>query len=55
MGHARIIALYVTICCIAFVISKIIISVLLYRRWKRKNMVYADSLSGIVTIMRKFS
>ncbi|KAH9779464.1 Receptor-like serine/threonine-protein kinase [Citrus sinensis] len=51
MGNARIIAFYVTICCIAFVISKIIISVLLYRRWKRKNMVYTDSVSGGKMVM----
>jgi hypothetical protein len=47
MGNAVVIALYITICCVAFVISKIIISVLLYRRWKRRHMVYEDGFSGI--------
>uniref|UniRef100_A0A2K1YI55 Uncharacterized protein n=1 Tax=Populus trichocarpa TaxID=3694 RepID=A0A2K1YI55_POPTR len=46
MAEAQFIAFYITVCCIAFIISKIIISVLLYKRWKRKHMIYeVDGLS----------
>ncbi|XP_044474085.1 receptor-like serine/threonine-protein kinase At1g78530 isoform X2 [Mangifera indica] len=51
MGNVRVIAFYITICCIAFIISKIVVSVLLYRRWKRKNMVSADGLSDGKIVM----
>ncbi|KAK4851235.1 hypothetical protein QYF36_013488 [Acer negundo] len=51
MGNAPVIAFYITISCIAFVISKIIISVLLYRRWKRKHLIYADGFSGGKMVM----
>ncbi|KAJ0045042.1 hypothetical protein Pint_04865 [Pistacia integerrima] len=51
MGNVRVIAFYITICCIAFIISKIVVSVLLYRRWKRKNMVYSDGFSGGKIVM----
>ncbi|KAJ7981918.1 Receptor-like kinase [Quillaja saponaria] len=51
MGNALLLAFYITICCIAFVISKIIISVLLYRRWKRKHMLYEDGISGGKMVM----
>uniref|UniRef100_A0A5B7B919 Protein kinase domain-containing protein n=1 Tax=Davidia involucrata TaxID=16924 RepID=A0A5B7B919_DAVIN len=44
MGNARMLAFYITICVVAFVISKIIIAILLYRRWQRKHMVVQDSL-----------
>lgn len=47
MGNALILAFYITICCIAFVISKIIIAVLIYRRWKRKHLVFEHGFSGI--------
>ncbi|CAO2833270.1 unnamed protein product [Amaranthus hypochondriacus] len=40
------ITLYIAISCIAFVISKIIISILLYNKWKRKHMSVQDSYSG---------
>ncbi|KAK9269097.1 hypothetical protein L1049_000866 [Liquidambar formosana] len=53
MGKAILVALYITICCVAFVTSKIIISVLLYRRWKRKHMVYEDGFSGGKLVMFK--
>lgn len=46
MGNAPVVAFYIAISCIAFVISKIIISILLYKRWKRKQMVYEDEYSG---------
>lgn len=46
MGSPQVVAFYITISCVAFVISKIIISILLYKRWKRKQMVHEDGLSG---------
>jgi hypothetical protein len=48
MGNAVVLAFYITVCFVVFVISKIIIAVLLYRRWKRKQMVYEDGFSGMV-------
>ncbi|PON98571.1 Serine/threonine protein kinase [Trema orientale] len=51
MGNPPIVAFYITISCVAFVISKIIISVLLYKRWKRKQMVYEDGFSGGKIVM----
>ncbi|KAJ4981734.1 hypothetical protein NE237_032571 [Protea cynaroides] len=51
MGNAAFLAFYITICCIAFVISKIVISVLLYWRWKRKHSVFHDSVSGGKMVM----
>lgn len=51
MGNAVLLAFYITVCCVAFVISKIIISVLLYRRWKRKHMVSEDGFSGGKMVM----
>lgn len=44
-------AFYITICCVAFITSKIIIAVLLYRRWKRKDMVYEDGFAGGKMVM----
>ncbi|KAH7658357.1 Non-specific serine/threonine protein kinase protein [Dioscorea alata] len=44
MGN--LVALYITICCLAFIVSKIIISVLLYKRWTRKHRVMEDSMTG---------
>lgn len=46
MSNARIISFYIAISCLAFVTSKIIISVLLYKRWKRKHVSVQDSYSG---------
>ncbi|XP_042500702.1 receptor-like serine/threonine-protein kinase At1g78530 isoform X2 [Macadamia integrifolia] len=51
MGNAAILAFYITVCCIAFVVSKIVISVLLYRRWKRKHSIFRDSASGGKMVM----
>ncbi|KAG6637063.1 hypothetical protein I3843_11G150000 [Carya illinoinensis] len=51
MGNSMVLAFYITVCCVAFVISKIIISVLLYRRWKRKHMVSEDGYSGGKMVM----
>lgn len=53
MGKAQDIAFYITVCCIAFIISKIIISVLLYKRWKRKHSIYEDGFSGGKIVMFK--
>ncbi|KAK6946583.1 Serine-threonine/tyrosine-protein kinase, catalytic domain [Dillenia turbinata] len=46
MENSQALVFYITICVVAFIISKIIIAVLLYKRWKRKNMIYNDSVSG---------
>ncbi|XP_074568993.1 receptor-like serine/threonine-protein kinase At1g78530 isoform X2 [Curcuma longa] len=53
MASSPVIALYITICCLAFVMSKIIISFLLYRRWARKRTIIDDTLSsGRMVIFR---
>ncbi|XP_054811605.1 receptor-like serine/threonine-protein kinase At1g78530 [Prosopis cineraria] len=46
MSKSLLLAFYITVSCIAFVISKIIISVLLYKRWKRKHMIHAEGYAG---------
>ncbi|XP_019153977.1 PREDICTED: receptor-like serine/threonine-protein kinase At1g78530 [Ipomoea nil] len=46
MGNSRILPFYITVCVVSFVISKIVITVLCYRRWKRKQMEVHDSLSA---------
>ena len=51
MANAVVLAFYITVCYVVFVISKIIISVLLYRRWKRNQMVCKDGFSGMVLIL----
>ncbi|KAK4355337.1 hypothetical protein RND71_024308 [Anisodus tanguticus] len=53
MGKSKSIALYVTICVVSFVVSKIIMTILCYRRWKRKQMVVQDSLYGGKLVMFK--
>ncbi|KAI7754720.1 hypothetical protein M8C21_009480 [Ambrosia artemisiifolia] len=45
MGSSKFLGLYITICILAFVISKITIAVLCYRRWQRKQLVIQDSFS----------
>lgn len=50
MENSLVIASYITISCIAFVASKIVIAVLLYRRWKRKQEIYADGFSGMILV-----
>ncbi|CAN6445530.1 unnamed protein product [Victoria cruziana] len=55
MGNARILAFYITICCVAFIISKIIISVLLYLRWCKKRQVFQDNISGGKMVIFKSS
>ncbi|KAF9587858.1 hypothetical protein IFM89_006112 [Coptis chinensis] len=44
-------AFYITISCVAFVVSKIVIAVLLYRRWQRKHQVFQESMSGGKMVM----
>ncbi|XP_021773932.1 receptor-like serine/threonine-protein kinase At1g78530 [Chenopodium quinoa] len=51
MSNAKIITLYITISCLAFVTSKIIISILLYKKWKRKHISVQDSYSGGKMVM----
>ncbi|KAK9153258.1 hypothetical protein Sjap_000738 [Stephania japonica] len=51
MGNSQIIAFYITVSCVAFVASKIIISVLLYKRWQRKHQVFQDGMSGGKMVM----
>ncbi|XP_024966685.1 receptor-like serine/threonine-protein kinase At1g78530 [Cynara cardunculus var. scolymus] len=47
MGNARFLGLYITISVLAFVISKITIAILMYRRWQRKHLVMQQStISG---------
>ncbi|XP_031116521.1 receptor-like serine/threonine-protein kinase At1g78530 [Ipomoea triloba] len=47
MGNSRnLLPFYITVCVVSFVISKIVIAVLCYRRWKRKHMEVHDSLSA---------
>ncbi|XP_064965212.1 receptor-like serine/threonine-protein kinase At1g78530 isoform X1 [Musa acuminata AAA Group] len=46
MTGSTALALYITISCLAFVISKIVVSCLLYRRWTRKHKIIQDTLSG---------
>ncbi|XP_060188879.1 receptor-like serine/threonine-protein kinase At1g78530 [Lycium barbarum] len=53
MGNSKVIALYITICVVLFIVSKIIMTILCYRRWKRKQMVVQDSLSGGKLVMFK--
>lgn len=51
MANSGVSALYITVGCIAFIISKIIISVLLYKRWARKRRIVEESLSGKVLFL----
>lgn len=47
--------LYITICVIAFVISKVIIASLLYWRWSRNKRVCEDTMAGGKMILFKSS
>ncbi|TYK20277.1 receptor-like serine/threonine-protein kinase [Cucumis melo var. makuwa] len=53
MDKGQAIAFYVTINCITFVVSKIFIALLLYKRWKRRHIIYEDGISGGKMIMFK--
>ncbi|KAK2368306.1 Leucine-rich repeat protein kinase family protein [Trifolium repens] len=46
MRKSVVIAFSITICFIAFVISKIIISILLYKRWRKKHLIYEEGYTG---------
>ncbi|CAA7402076.1 unnamed protein product [Spirodela intermedia] len=46
MANGRVMAFYITVCCIAFVASKVVISVLLYKRWLRKRRIIEEGFSG---------
>ncbi|KAH1218253.1 Receptor-like serine/threonine-protein kinase [Glycine max] len=46
MKNSLVIAFSITICSIAFVISKIVISVLLYKRWRRKHLIHEEGYPG---------
>ncbi|CAI9784300.1 unnamed protein product [Fraxinus pennsylvanica] len=45
MGNTRFLPLYITVCVLAFAISKIVMAVLCYRRWKRKQMAVQNSFT----------
>ncbi|CAI9294985.1 unnamed protein product [Lactuca saligna] len=45
-NSTRFLGLYITICVLAFIISKITIAVLCYRRWQKKQFVIQDTFSG---------
>ncbi|KAL5731900.1 hypothetical protein ACHQM5_004584 [Ranunculus cassubicifolius] len=51
MANGALVGFYITISVIAFVISKIIMAVLIYRRWHRKHQVFQNSLSGGKMVM----
>ncbi|GKV34448.1 hypothetical protein SLEP1_g42821 [Rubroshorea leprosula] len=53
MGNAQILALYITISVITFVLSKIIDSVLIYKRWKRKQIVFAEGFVEDIEIKQQ--
>ncbi|KAI9083175.1 hypothetical protein K1719_034908 [Acacia pycnantha] len=52
MSKSLLLGFYITISFIAFVISKSIILVLLYKRWKRKHMIHEGYAGGKMVIFR---
>lgn len=46
MANAKETTLYITISVIVFVIGKIVIALLLYKRWKRKHTVHENGFPG---------
>lgn len=44
--HTTMVALYITICSILFIVSKMLISFLLYKKWARKKRIIENSLTG---------
>jgi hypothetical protein len=40
------IALYITLCSVLFIISKMLISFLCYKKWARKKRIIETSLAG---------
>ncbi|GMH05564.1 hypothetical protein Nepgr_007404 [Nepenthes gracilis] len=52
MGNSKaLLGFYITIACLAFIASKIIMSILLYKRWKRKHTSIQDIDSGGKMVM----
>lgn len=47
-----VLALYITVATLAFIASKVLIAVLLYKRWKRKQMLVQEESGGKVVIFR---
>ena len=48
------IALYIVVSVVFFAISKIVMAVLCYRRWKRRQMLIQDSFRGASSLHRSF-
>ncbi|XP_078431977.1 protein kinase superfamily protein [Wolffia australiana] len=46
MASSGALAFYITICCAAFLTSKVVIAVLLYKRWLRKRRTMEQGFSG---------
>jgi hypothetical protein len=44
--HNSMIALYITLCSVLFIISKMLISFLCYKKWARKKRIIETSLTG---------
>jgi len=44
--HPGLVALYITICSVLFLLSKMLISFLLYKKWARKKRIIDNSLAG---------
>uniref|UniRef100_A0A0D3ELQ5 Protein kinase domain-containing protein n=3 Tax=Oryza TaxID=4527 RepID=A0A0D3ELQ5_9ORYZ len=49
--HTTMVALYITICSILFIVSKMLISFLLYKKWARKKRIIENSLTGGKMVM----
>ncbi|KAL9251672.1 Receptor-like serine/threonine-protein kinase-like protein [Drosera capensis] len=47
-----VLALYITVATLAFIASKVLIAVLLYKRWKRKQLLVQEKSGGNVVIFR---
>jgi serine/threonine protein kinase len=46
MHNPGLVALYITICSVLFLLSKMLISFLLYKKWARKKRIIDNSLAG---------
>ncbi|KAL6627074.1 hypothetical protein ACP70R_030800 [Stipagrostis hirtigluma subsp. patula] len=44
--RGSLVALYITICSVLFIVSKMLISFLLYKKWARKKRIIENSLTG---------
>jgi len=47
MANAKETTFYITISVVAFVIGKIVIALLFYKRWKRKHTIHENGFPGI--------